>query len=131
MYVSCGINLVLIASKSYLHERQFLVSLMCFVFACFSPFTALKTTRRDLFVFGFVAMGVLQIGCGAFTALAWSNSALLMAFLFIAVFWNSVGCVTWLYASEISTDAGFGFATCLCFLSLLLLTLLDNKAINT
>jgi hypothetical protein len=58
---------------------------------------------------GQFTMGVAHVGVGVFILLGYANCALASMLLFIFIFENTSGAITWLYCSEIAVDASLGF----------------------
>jgi len=79
-------------------------------FASFcSLYSAKRFSRRLLFCGGHFSMAIAQLMVGICILMEWSNLALLFLLVFMWIYQNSSGCITWLYCSEVAVDAALGF----------------------
>ena len=54
-------------------------------------------------------MAIAQLMVGICILMEGSNLALLFLLVFMWIYQNSSGCITWLYCSEVAVDAALGF----------------------
>ena len=99
------------SADAILTPRQgtYLVGVINFLSSGISVWTAKAFSRRFLFVFGHIGMGIFHILVGVCAYNNYPTLALLSMLGFIFFFQNSSGCITWLYCSEIAVDVVLGF----------------------
>ena len=115
-------------SGSALSPRQgtYLIGVVNFISSGISIFTAKHFTRRSIFIYGHIAIGVTHILVGLFAYLDQPSLVLVSMLFFVFSFQNSSGCITWLYCAEVAVDVVLGFVGCTGYFVIFLLTLATN-----
>ena len=113
-----GINAVMLYSNIMLSEggkgiltpRQgvVLLGIVNLLASFLSIYVAKTFTRRALFVWGHLAIGLAHIAVGATLHYEYPTLTLVSMCAFLIAYENSSGCITWLYCSEVAVDGALG-----------------------
>lgn len=97
-------------SSSLFNARQgtYIIGIVMLLSSATSLYIAKTFSRRFLFVYGHIAIGIAHISVGLFAYLNQPFLALFSMCMFIIFYQNSSGCITWLYFSEIAVDVIIG-----------------------
>jgi hypothetical protein len=76
-------------------------------------------------------MGVAHILVGVSILCAWPNLALGFMLVFMWIFQNSSGCITWLYCSEVAVDVALGIVGVAGYFSIFWLSLMTQPLMNS
>lgn len=89
-------------------EGTYVIGVWNFISSACSLYSAKHFSRRFLFIGGHFGMGMAHIAVGICILLVWANLALVSMLIFMFIFQNSSGCITWLYCSEVAVDVALG-----------------------
>lgn len=107
-------------------QGTYLIGVVNFLSSATSVWTAKHFTRRFLFIWGHVFLGLSHIAVGAFAYYEIPTMVLVSMLFFVFFFQNSSGCITWLYCSEVAVDLVLGFVGFTGYLVVFILTLTTN-----
>jgi len=100
-----------------------LVYMFSSIGACY--YTVRKFGRRTLLIWGHILIVILHAFIGIFNNRGNNAGVLAMVLIFIFVYQNTSGPVTWVYAAETTTDAGLGIGLFTLWITVFILTLIS------
>jgi hypothetical protein len=109
----------------------YVIGIWNFISSAFSLFSAKNFTRRFLFIGGHTFMGLAHCLVGLCILLAWSNLALVAMLLFMFIFQNTSGAITWLYISEVAVDVALGLVGVVGYFVIFWMTLYTVPLMNS
>lgn len=128
-----GMNVILLYSNIIIgdmpggfltpREGTYVIGVWNFFSSACSLYSAKHFSRRFLFICGHFGMGVAHCLVGLCILLVWSNLALVAMLIFMFIFQNSSGCITWLYCSEVAVDVALGIVGVAGYFTIFWLTL--------
>ena len=112
-------------------EGTYVIGVWNFIASTCSLYSAKRFTRRFLLIGGHFGMAIAHIMVGICILLEWSNLAFAFILIFMFIFCNSSGCITWLYCSEVAVDVALGIVGVAGYFTTFWLTLYTVPLMNS